>query len=182
MPDGTGFEKLFDFDGTASGSEPFGSLISDGTYLYGMTLVGGTGNLGTIFKILKDGSGYVKLFDFTGTANGSQPYGDLLLIGSTLYGTTYAGGSSNKGIIFRIQTDGTNFGRLLNFSGSPAFGERPMGSLVSDGTSLYGMTSAGGSSNDGTIFRVRLDIGVTTTIKNFRLEQGDLPTGSLIFV
>ena len=33
-PDGTGFEKLLDFAGDENGSNPFGSLISDGTFLY----------------------------------------------------------------------------------------------------------------------------------------------------
>lgn len=182
MPDGTGFVKLFDFSGTTTGKNPYGSLITDGTYLYGMTLTGGTSNLGTIFKILKDGSGYVKLFDFTGTANGAEPYGDLLLVGTTLYGTTYNGGSANKGIIFRIQTDGTSFTRMLNFSGYPALGEKPMGSLITDGTFLYGTTSVGGSSTDGTIFKIKNDGTSFTTIKNFRLEQGDRPFASLVFV
>ena len=45
------YTKLFDFTGSATGSAPFGSLISDGTSLYGMTHEGGTANTGAIFKI-----------------------------------------------------------------------------------------------------------------------------------
>ncbi len=182
MPDGSNFAKIFDFSSTTSGRSPHGSLISDGTFLYGMTLNGGTSGMGTIFKILKDGSGYVKLFDFTGTADGREPYGDLLLVGTTLYGMTYSGGPSTRGTIFKIQTDGTAYSRLLNFTGYPSWGEEPFGSLVSDGTFLYGMTSGGGTSNDGTIFRIRLDIGSVSTIKNFHLDQGDEPFGSLLII
>lgn len=182
MPDGTGFVKLLDFTGTANGRNPYGSLISDGTFLYGMTHDGGTSDMGTIFKILKDGNGYVKLFDFTGTANGSDPYGDLLLIGTTLYGLTSNGGSNGRGIIFRIGSDGTGFTRMLNFVGYPSGGDEPLGSLITDGTFLYGMTSGGGTSNDGTIFRMRNDGTGITTIKNFRLTQGDSPFASLLLI
>jgi uncharacterized repeat protein (TIGR03803 family) len=50
MPDGTGYVKLIDFDGAINGSEPNGSLISNGKFLYGMTSTGGTKGLGTLFK------------------------------------------------------------------------------------------------------------------------------------
>ena len=50
MPDGTGYAKLLDFAGATNGSYPWGSLISDGTFLYGMTQQGGTPNVGTVFK------------------------------------------------------------------------------------------------------------------------------------
>lgn len=183
LKDGTGYVKLLDFAGTTNGRQPNGSLISDGTHLYGMTLIGGTNNLGAIFKILKDGTGYTKLLDFTGTANGSHPYGDLLLIGTTLYGMASAGGSaSNNGSVFRIGTDGTGFVRMLSLSGFPNQGSEPLGSLVYDGTFLYGMTSGGGSANDGTIFRIRPDGGGVAWIHSFYLNTGDSPFGSLTFV
>jgi uncharacterized repeat protein (TIGR03803 family) len=51
-PDGTGYSKMLDFQGATNGSDPFvSSLISDGTFLYGMTYSGGTNNDGTIFKL-----------------------------------------------------------------------------------------------------------------------------------
>ena len=39
-PDGTGYAKLLDFAGVIGGY-PYGSLISDGIFLYGMTEIGG---------------------------------------------------------------------------------------------------------------------------------------------
>lgn len=56
------------------GSSPFGSLFSDGTFLYGMTKNGGINNKGTIFKIMPDGTGYVKLLDFDGATTGQYPF------------------------------------------------------------------------------------------------------------
>src|SRR6201984_2832183 len=66
-PDGTGFIKLLDFAGASNGKSPYGSLTSDGTFLYGMTTYGGIYNKGTIFKIMPDGTGYSKLLDFYGS-------------------------------------------------------------------------------------------------------------------
>ena len=95
-PDGTGYTKLLDFT-NANGSYPWGSLISDGTFLYGMTLSGGTWDFGTIFKIKPDGTGYVKLLDFEGTSKGSNPLGDLISDGTFLYGMTSSGGKMRYG-------------------------------------------------------------------------------------
>ena len=49
MPDGTGFSKLIDFNLT-NGQIPWGSLISVGSSLYGMTAGGGTALSGVFFK------------------------------------------------------------------------------------------------------------------------------------
>ena len=108
------YTKLFDFAGTANGSNPNGSLVSDGTFLYGMTLNGGTYNLGTIFKIKTDGTGYSKLLDFNGV-NGKRPYGSLIYDGTFLYGMTREGGT--HGNAFRIKPDGTGYSQILDFTG-----------------------------------------------------------------
>ncbi len=156
MPDGTGYVKLFDFAGVTSGSNSFGSLISDGTFLYGMTYQGGTNNLGTIFKIMPDGTGYVKLLDFAGATNGSYPTGSLISNGTFLYGMTQQGGTNGVGTIFKIMTDGTGYVKLSDFAGATE-GKVPSGSLISDGTFLYGMTKYGGTNNLGTIFKIMPD-------------------------
>ena len=94
------FTKLLDFTG-ANGSYPAGSLISDGAFLYGMTSGGGTNNLGTLFKIKPDGSSYVKLLDFSGATDGSNPYGSLISDSAFLYGMTSRSGTNNVGVIFK---------------------------------------------------------------------------------
>lgn len=84
------------------GKEPLGGLITDGTYLYGMTQWGGANNKGTIFKIKTDGTDYSLLYSFD-NANGERPDGDLVLINNFLYGTTVEGGTNNVGVIFKIK-------------------------------------------------------------------------------
>ena len=101
-PDGTNFDVLLNMGGGTTGRYPEGPLISDGTFLYGLTPAGGTSNLGTIFKIMPDGTGYVKLLNFAGGSDGSTPRGSLLSDGTNLYGMTSYGGANNFGTILKI--------------------------------------------------------------------------------
>ncbi len=179
-PDGTGFIKLFDFTAIADGRYPFGSLISDGTFLYGMTQQGGTNSLGTIFKIMPDGSGYLKLFDFSGTPNGRMASGSLIYDGAFLYGMADGGGTNNDGTIFKIKPDGTGFIKLFDFV-SATTGANPTRSLISDGTFLYGMTYRGGTHNAGTIFKIMPNGAGFDTLLNFNYTNGSNPEGTLFF-
>ncbi|MEQ1588255.1 MAG: choice-of-anchor tandem repeat GloVer-containing protein, partial [Cyclobacteriaceae bacterium] len=174
MPDGTGYAKLLDFTGAANGELPQGSLISDGTFLYGMTTEGGTNDLGTIFKIMPDGTGYVKLLDFASAANGNLPYGSLISDGIFLYGMASGGGTNSIGTIFKIMPDGSGFTKLLDFAGA-VNGSSPYGSLISDGSFLYGMTNQGGLNSEGTVFKYSIASPVPT-ITSFTPASGPIGT------
>ncbi len=176
--DGTGFSKLVEFSGIANGSKPFGSLISDGTFLYGMTNSGGADSAGTIFKIMPDGSGYVKLHDFAGGVNGKNPYGSLISDGTFLYGMTSQGGANNYGIVFKIRQDGTGFSKLLDFTGA-GNGLGPAGTLISDGTYLYGTTLAGGINDNGVLFKIKPDGTGFSKMYDFVAANGIEPGNSL---
>ena len=68
-----------------NGSQPNGSLISDDTYLYGMTYDGGIYGKGNVFKIKPDGTGFDTLTSFNASGTyGANPHGSLLLINDTL--------------------------------------------------------------------------------------------------
>ncbi|HLG04012.1 MAG TPA: T9SS type A sorting domain-containing protein, partial [Bacteroidia bacterium] len=179
MPDGTGYSKLLDCTGAANGRRPYGLLISDSAFLYGMTVQGGTNDLGVVFKIMPDGTGYTKLLDFAGASNGSHPYGSLVSDGTFLYGMTRDGGTNNLGVIFKIMLDGTGYSKLLDFAGSN--GSDPTGSLISDGTFLYGMTSQGGTNNYGVVFKIMPDgTGYTKLLDFAGTANGRQPMGSLV--
>src|SRR5436309_972904 len=97
------YTKLLDFAGVTTGSEPFrGNLISDGTYLYGMTQMGGTNDSGVVFKIKPDGSGDSVLLNFSGP-DGRSPRGSVIYDGTFLYGMSVLGGANNKGTIFKVK-------------------------------------------------------------------------------
>jgi uncharacterized repeat protein (TIGR03803 family) len=180
LPNGTGYSQLFDFLDTASGSYPQGSLISDGTFLYGTTMKGGANDYGTVFKIKLDGTGYSRLLDFSDSANGAYPMGSLISDGTFLYGTTSEGGVNNLGVLFKIKPDGTSFSKLLDFSGV-SNGQNPNGSLISDGTFLYGMTLKGGVDTSGVIFKIMPDgTGYSKLLDFSGAANGINPYGSLI--
>lgn len=183
--DGNNFELLHSFsEDTQNGENPNGSLISDGTYLYGMTEKGGKNSVGIIFRIEIDGNNFEQLHSFAGNiaVNGYYPYGSLISDGTYLYGMTEKGGvNSGKGTIFRIRTNGNEFALLRSFGGINN-GSRPHGSLISDGTYLFGMTQSGGKYERGTIFRIGIDGGGFTLLHSFEVTStnGAYPYGSLI--
>jgi uncharacterized repeat protein (TIGR03803 family) len=177
--DGTGFSKLLDFDGSTLGAYPINSLTLSGSVMYGMTWRGGTNDIGVIFKINQDGTGYTRLLDFDGVSTGAYPNGALLLSGSVLYGMTYNGGTNNLGVLFRINTDGTGFNRLLDFDGSN-HGSGPVGSLTISGSVLYGLTMEGGSDGLGTLFKINSDGSGYNKFHEFDgTATGASPYGSL---
>lgn len=147
---------LYSFAGGATdGSQPYGGLVraNDGNF-YGLTYSGGASNDGVVFKITPGGTETV-LYSFAGApADGANPFGSLIQAsGGSFYGMTSAGGASNDGVVFRITASGTET-VLYSFAGG-ADGSQPGGSLIqaSDGN-FYGMTAAGGTGNNGTVFKI----------------------------
>jgi uncharacterized repeat protein (TIGR03803 family) len=181
--DGSGYTNLHSFAGWPNdGSLPYGSLMLDGTNLYGMTSAGGSSNWGTIFRINTHGSGYTILHSFGSGANdGGLPYGSLTLDGTNLYGMTQLGGSSNNGTIFQINIDGSGYTILHSFGSGANDGGFPSGSLTLDSPAIYGMTSAGGSSGGGVAFQINIDGSGYTNLHSFGSggNDGSLPSGSL---
>jgi len=110
----------------------------------------------------------------------------LVQSGSMLYGTASSGGTGgtgNYGTIFKVGTDGTGFTVLHDFTNTSADGQNPIGSLILSGSTLYGMTSSGGSSGYGTIFEINTDGTGFSVIHSFNGGGNggyERPLGSLI--
>ncbi len=181
-PDGTGDTVLLNLG--FIGGYPQGSLVLAGGFLYGMTSDGGTGHVGTIIKLKPDGSEDTTVLNFAG-ANGAEPFGDLISDGTFLYGMTAQGGSNNFGTIFKIMPDGTGYSRLFDFDpsgGNGVNGKTPKGSLVSDGSFLYGATTAGGAYGGGVLFKIKPDGTMFTKLIDFgNTGDGGSVSGSLIY-
>ena len=119
---------------------------------------------------------YTNLHDFVGGAgDGLAPYGSPVISGgTTLYGMTSNGGATNYGVIFRINTDGTDYTNLHEFAGGVGDGDYPYGnSLTLSNTALYGMTRLGGGSNYGVIFSINTDGTGYTNLHSFTGGAGD---------
>jgi len=107
---------------------------------------------------------FTTLHSFNGS-DGDSPYGDLVLSGNTLFGTTAYGGGAGKGNIFSINADGTGFTNLHTFSGSD--GNYPSAGLIFYSNTLYGTVSSGGSFNRGAVFSMNTDGTGYTNLYNF---------------
>jgi uncharacterized repeat protein (TIGR03803 family) len=94
-------------------------------------------------------------------SDGSHPAAGLLLSGDTLYGTASSGGSSGNGTVFKVNTDGTGFTTLHYFTATVGRtnidGVGPNGIILSSST-LYGTTTGGGNSKNGTVFSISLPV------------------------
>jgi uncharacterized repeat protein (TIGR03803 family) len=170
--DGSNFSTLTRYP--AGG--PANPVAFDSNTLYGTTWRGGSGNLGTAFKIQADGSGYALLHEFDGP--GSFFPNGMTLAGSSLYGTLAAGGVNDGGAIFRMGLDGTGYTVLKQFTGDD--GRLPSATLTLVDTVLYGTTTLGGTFNHGTVFKVSTDGTGYTILKSFTGDDGDSPYGGLV--
>lgn len=177
------YTKKIDFVGTSNGRAPYGSLtLASSGKLYGMTYNGGTSNNGVLFEFDPSTSAYVKKVDFTGTANGSYPFGSLIQASNgKLYGMTYSGGTNGMGVLFEFDPVTSTYTNKFNFDGT-ANGSYPYGSLVqaSDGK-LYGMTYQGGASGFGVMFT--FDPATSSLTKKFDFtgtSNGSYPRGNFI--
>jgi uncharacterized repeat protein (TIGR03803 family) len=160
--------------GDTNGAYPGAPLVvgADGA-LYGLSAVGGTSNKGTLFRLQTDGT-FTKLHDFNGSDGNGSPAGALAAgPGGVLYGSTWLGGASGDGTLFRVETNGT-FTKLHDFNWSD--GMFPRGVVVAgpDGA-VYGVGQGGGASyNGGTLFRLGTN-GSFTKLHDFNGTDGNGP-------
>ena len=171
--DGSGFANLHSFTASSNGTNsdgawPLAGLILSGNTLYGTTEAGGSSGAGAVFALNTDGTGFTNLHSFTAINDGAYPRAALILSGNTLYGTANRGGSSGKGTVFAINTDGPGFTNLHSFAGSGEF--YPQGALVLSDNILYGTTAYGGGF--GTLFALKTNGTGFTNLHKFAGSDG----------
>jgi uncharacterized repeat protein (TIGR03803 family) len=160
----------------------YSSLVrgSDGNF-YGMTKMGGTNNMGTIFKITSEGDETILHSFRNATDDGASPYNSLIQgTDGNFYGMTYGGGLVGGGTVFKVTSTGA-VTILSSFTSTVDTGDRPTGNLIeaSDGN-FYGMTPQGGTHLKGLIFKITPN-GVMTQLWSFGSDgDGAGPYGSLI--
>jgi uncharacterized repeat protein (TIGR03803 family) len=170
---------LYSFKGTNEINPAAGVLRDASGNLYGTTEFGGTitaacggvqaGGCGTVFKVDKAGRGSV-LYKFKGTPDGFNP--QALLVNDplgNLYGTTYLGGASGVGAVFKLDASGKEI-KLHSFAGPPEGGGD--GAFSYEGPirdargNLYGVTSRGGTYGAGAVYELNA-AGVETLLYSF---------------
>jgi len=122
-------------------------------------------------------------------SDGARLYSTLVLSGKTLYGTALLGGNFGYGTVFAINTDGSGFTNLHNFTvtqqqGTSGHytnydGANPQTGLALTNGILYGTTTAGGAGGYGTVFAVNTDGTGFTNLYSFQYASGATPYGAL---
>src|SRR5450755_4031691 len=105
----TTFHSFCSKSGCTDGEYTYATPIqgTDGNF-YGTTYLGGSKELGTVFKITPSGAA-TTLHTFGGP-DGSQPLAGLVQAGNgDFYGTTYIGGAEGKGEVFKITRNGARY-------------------------------------------------------------------------
>lgn len=158
---------IYSFTGPTGEYPGFGVLTQgrDGR-LYGTTQSGGAYGYGNIFKQRTVGPGNVVLYNFTGGSDGGDPYGGLTLAkNGYYYGTTLEGGTSGKGTLFEVTSEGI-FTVLYNFTGA-VDGSYPAAPPI-EGTdgNFYGTTN-GFNLQDSALYRYNPFTEILTTLYTF---------------
>jgi len=154
-------------DSKTDGAAPYGSLILSGTNLYGMTIAGGSADVGTIFEFNIKTSQFALLHSFQGEPDdGAYPrYGNLIFSRGNLYGMATIGVAYDTGTIFEFNVKTRQLRLLHSFWGGD--GADPLGSLILSGQNLYGMASGGSEGGHGLIFMVKIKNSQLTPLHSF---------------
>jgi uncharacterized repeat protein (TIGR03803 family) len=151
---------------TASDQIDVGSLLfgKDGV-LFGTTGLGGPAHRGKVFQLTPPAAGGRKwtattIYQFSGQTDGEFALNGLIADRSgNLYGATQSGGTSNTGTVFKLSPPATPGGTwtetiLHSFSGGSDGADPGAGLIFGRQGALYGTTQGGGTSNNGTVFKI----------------------------
>jgi len=188
----SGYQRFYKVDTSGNNFEGFGTvnqrenghfnnsplLIDDETFFYTTQILGR--HDGGVFSQGDTSGSSSGLFHFGASPNGFRP-GELIKASdSKLYGTTTYGGASGNGTIFSVNSNGTGYTKLFEFS--DAQGYEPMGKLfeASDGK-LYGALAWGGTVGGGCLYRIDKNGTNFQVLYDFsNLNDGYSPFGNLV--
>ena len=174
-------DTLLDNDicGTAAGF-----AVSRGL-LYGVSS-GSSNYHGNLYSFDPSNDTATTILDFYGNRHGSFPVDTPLVLGRQIYLTTYYGAKHthhyNPGVGAVIRIDArTGRDHVLHYFVKGTDGIYPVASLTRFGNTLYGVTTQGGSANQGVLFSIGLLNDSYTLLHSFDGDQdGGMPTATLL--
>jgi uncharacterized repeat protein (TIGR03803 family) len=162
------YADIYNFAGhSTDGISPRGSLIQVGSTLYGMTSMGGNGG-GIIFSFNPGSNSESMVYPI-----GGLPDGSLLASGATLYGLTSSGGNLGFGTVFSFNITRGIETQVYSFLGDHTDGAEPSGSLIQIGSAVFGTTGFGGTTGNGTIFAVDLNVNSAVESMSYSFAGND---------
>jgi uncharacterized repeat protein (TIGR03803 family) len=182
---------IYNFQFDPSPYYSLGDLIFDNAgNLYGTAYYGGIANFGAVFQLVPGSGGSWSLntlhsfIDYP--SDGAYPAAALTIDEKgNLYGTTFAGGEGNAGIVFELSPqpdEQWSYSIPYYFQGDN--GSVPYGGLILYKGTLYGTTSLGGSNQRGTVYSLSPSASgdwTESAIYNLTSSDGFDPYASLSF-
>ncbi|MFY9645843.1 MAG: choice-of-anchor tandem repeat GloVer-containing protein [Terriglobales bacterium] len=193
--------------GTVFELSPNGNGGWNGQVIYGVDTdysgiaIDALGNLyfsagNSLYKLVPNGNGgwsATVIHSFAGgTKDGVNPEGTVVIDSQgDVYGTTPSGGTKNMGVVYKLspvltgKKKGTYTQKLLySFKGGKD-GATPYAGITFDSAgNIYGTTTAGGKSSDGTVFELVAPVGTGAykekILASFDGTDGSQPYNSLI--
>jgi uncharacterized repeat protein (TIGR03803 family) len=175
---------LYSFVGGSDGDAPAGGLVRspDGN-LFGVTVVGGSNDSGTIYMLSPSGGSWTESVIYSFPGSDGFPIGKLLLDEKgNLYGVT-----QQSVVRLAPPTNGQDAWTattLYTFSAA-GDGRGPTGGLLGDSSAIYGTARTGGSNDKGIVFRLTPpesgDVPWSETVLYaFNGADGDGPNSDLV--
>jgi uncharacterized repeat protein (TIGR03803 family) len=179
-------QVIWTFDGSKpNGAMPQSDVTEDAAgNLYGTTeRTSSKLSGGTVYKLIPQTNGtWIEkvIYRFLGGADGSRPMAGVVIDKSgDLWGTTYAGGVADDGILYELTPQGHEYIRV-NFDGD--IGANPAADLFVDSSgNFWGTTTNGGAQNLGVVFSYNPSTGALKTVYTFKGgKDGAHPSSALI--
>ncbi len=153
--DGTNPQTVYSFTYGVDGGEPYGGLIQAANgKLYGTTYGGGMYSFGVLYEIDPATGTFTKKLDFDSINTGSNCMSTLFQASNgKLYGTSWSGGTADKGVLFEYDIPSNIITKIIDFDG-PINGAQPYNTTLMEASNgkLYGTVAMGGANNNGILF------------------------------
>jgi uncharacterized repeat protein (TIGR03803 family) len=168
-------QLIYSFGGGADGEYTDTELVIDRAgNLYGTSVQGGTLGGGTVFQLVPSGGGWTHtvLYNFTGGADGGEPYkGVTLDAQGNLYGTAVTGGGGSCeggcGVVYKLSNSGGVWTQSVihTFTGGND-GSGPGSPVAFDQHgNLYGTTPTGGALGNGVVYEMKAEVNGSWGLK-----------------
>ncbi|MEM1220056.1 MAG: choice-of-anchor tandem repeat GloVer-containing protein, partial [Bacteroidota bacterium] len=182
--DGTNQTTVYSFDYEVNGSDPDElTMVELNGLLYGTTDGGGINDDGTLFSYDPMTGTVNTLHFFLDTVSGENPFGPLFTENGKIYGLTADDGpTGDNGTIFEYDPVLDTLKTVVEFDSNQFDGFTTRFQIGSDGH-FYGVSSQGGFTGDGVIFKADRNTGIVTLLYEFDNavnQDGFRPDGSLV--
>jgi uncharacterized repeat protein (TIGR03803 family) len=165
---------LHNFTCGTDGCYPTGAIVLDSKEnLYSTTEVGGANGGGTVFGLVPSTGALTTLYSFSCGTDGCFPLAGVVRDSKgNLYGTTYSGGASGFGTVFKVTPSGTET-VIHSFTPNGEDGFYPEAGVILDSEdNVDGTTDRGGVVGLGSMFKVTPSGAETWSGRHFPSQHG----------